>query len=214
MPLRVLGSDAALQYEAEGVVDALSAKLFQMKNVHLASPTAAEKIKAAEPVAKIARQLGAKLIVQGTMQGGAGDKIDVVLSLSDATGRQLWTKDFSGVREDLLRIEDDIYNDVVTALELKPSDEELARSALRPTENAGAYELYLKGRNILRGKRDIKRVQSAVDLFEQATKKDARFALAYAGLADACIVMYNLNQDASLVAESAERRAACANAQR
>jgi serine/threonine protein kinase/tetratricopeptide (TPR) repeat protein/TolB-like protein len=196
MPLRVLGTDPALQYEAEGVVDALSAKLFQMKNVHLASPTAAEKINAADPVPKIAHQLGVKLIVQGTMQSAA-DKIDVVLRLNDATGKQLWTKDFSGVRQDLLTIEDQIYNDLVTALDVKPSDEELARNALRPTENVGAYELYLKGRNILRGKRDVKRAQQAVDLFEQATKKDPSFALAYAGLADASIVLYNLSQDAA-----------------
>ena len=126
----------------------------------------------ADPVTKIAHQLGSKLIVQGTMQG-AGDKIDAVLSLSDASGKQLWTKDFPGVRQDLLTIEDQIYNELVTALELKPSDEELARNALRPTENIAAYELYLKGRNILRGKRDVKRVQSAVDLYEQAIKKDA-----------------------------------------
>ena len=194
MPLRVLGKDSALQYEAEGVVDALSAKLFQMKNVHLASPTAVERIKASDPVPKIARQLGVKLIVQGTMQSAA-DKIDVVLSLSDATGKQLWNKEFSGVREDLLTIEDQIYNDLVTALALKPTDEELARNALRPTENVGAYELYLKGRNILRGKRDVKRVEPAVDLFEQAIKKDPSFALAYAGLADAGIILYDLTKD-------------------
>jgi eukaryotic-like serine/threonine-protein kinase len=196
LPLRVLGNDATLQYEAEGVVDALSAKLFQMKNVHLAAPAAVEKINAADPVTKIARQLGAKLIVQGTMQS-AGDKIDAVLSLSDSTGKQLWTKDFPGVRQDLLTIEDQIYNELVTALELKPSDEELARNALRPTENVAAYELYLKGRDILRGKRDVKRVESAVDLYQQAIKKDPGFALAYAGLADASIIIYNLSQDAS-----------------
>jgi serine/threonine protein kinase/tetratricopeptide (TPR) repeat protein len=196
MPLRVLGTDSALQYEAEGIVDALSAKLFQMKNVHLASPTAVEKINAADPVPKIASQLGAKLIVQGTMQS-AGDKLDVVLSLSDATGHQLWTKDFAGVRQDLLTIEDQIYNDMVTALTLKPTDEELARNALRPTENVDAYELYIKGRSILRGKRDVKRVQPAVELFEQAIKKDTNFALAYAGLSDASVVMYDLTKDAT-----------------
>ena len=190
MPLRVLGNDPALHYEAEGVVDALSAKLFQMKNVHLSSPSAVEKINASDPVTKIAHQLGAKLIVQGTMQSGSGDKIDAVLSLSDATGKQLWTKDFTGVRQDLLTIEDQIYNDLVTALELKATDEELARNALRPTENVAAYELYLKGRDILRGKRDLKRVQSAVDLYEEAIKKDASFALAYAGLSDASLIMY------------------------
>ena len=82
MPLRVLGNDAALHSEAEGVVEALSAKLYQMKNVHLASTAAVEKINAADPVTKIAQQLGAKLIVQGTMQSGADDKIDAVLRLT------------------------------------------------------------------------------------------------------------------------------------
>jgi eukaryotic-like serine/threonine-protein kinase len=196
LPLRVIGNDPALQYEAAGITDALSAKLFQMKDVHLASPGAVEKINASDPVTKIAHQLGSKLIVQGTMQS-AGDKIDAVLRLSDASGKQLWTKDFPGVHQDLLTIEDQIYNELVTALELKPSDEELARNALRPTENVAAYELYLKGRGILRGKRDVKRVQSAVDLYEQAIKKDAAFALAYAGLADASLVMYDLNHDAA-----------------
>lgn len=69
--------------------------------------------------------------------------------------RSLWTKDFSGGCEDLLTIEDQIYNNLVTALELKPSDEELTCSALRPTENEDAYELDLKGRDILRGKRRV-----------------------------------------------------------
>ncbi len=195
LPLRVVGNDPALQYESAGITEALSAKLFQIRNVHLASAGAAAKINAADPMPKIAHQLGSKLIVQGSMQGGADDKIDVVLRLSDANGKQLWTKDFPGVRQDLLTIEDQIYNDLATALELKPSDEELAKNALRPTENVTAYELYLKGRDILRGKRDVKRVQSAVDLYEQAIQKDASFALAYAGLADASLVMYDLNSD-------------------
>jgi len=194
LPLRAVGNDPALPYEAAGVTDALSAKLFQIKSVHLASSGAVEKINAADPVTKVAQQLGAKLIVQGTMQS-AGDKIDAVLRLSDSSGKELWTKDFPGLRQDLLTIEEQIYNELVTALELKPSDDELARNALRPTENVAAYELYLKGRDVLRGKRDVKRVQSAVDLYEQAIKKDAGFALAYAGLADASLMMYNLNQD-------------------
>jgi eukaryotic-like serine/threonine-protein kinase len=195
LPLSVVGNDPALQYESAGIIEALSAKLFQLKNVHLASSSAAAKINAADPMPKIAHQLGSKLIVQGSMQGGAGDKIDVVLRLSDAGGKQLWTKDFPGVRQDLLTIEDQIYNELVTVLELKPSDEELARNALRPTENVAAYDLYLKGRDILRGKRDVKRVQSAIDLYEQAIKKDGSFVLAFTGLADASLIMYNLNND-------------------
>jgi eukaryotic-like serine/threonine-protein kinase len=196
MPLRLAVDDPALQYEAGGIVDALSAKLFQMNNIHLASPAAAAKINAASPVTKIAQQLGAKLVVQGDMQG-AGDKIDVVLRLSDSSGKQLWTKDFSGVRQDLLSIEDQIYEDLLAAMNLKPSDEDRARNALHPTDNVDAYEQYLKGRDVLHGKLDEKRVQTAIDDFNQAIKKDDRFALAYSGLADASLTMYNLSKDAS-----------------
>jgi serine/threonine protein kinase/tetratricopeptide (TPR) repeat protein len=194
LPLRVVGNDPALQYEAAGVTEALSAKLFQMKNVHLASADAVEKIKPTDSMTKIAHQLGAKLVVQGTMQS-AGDKIDAVLSLTDASGKQLWTKEFPGVRQDLLTIEDQIYNELVTALELKPSNEEMARTTLRPTENVAAYELYLKARNIMRGKRDAKAAQSAVDLYGQAIQKDPAFALAYASLADASLDLYTYKKD-------------------
>ena len=89
-----MGQDEALKYEAEGIVDALTAKLFQLKNVHLATPSAVEKMSATAPVDKIARELGVKLVVQGAMQG-AGDKIDIVLNLTDASGRRLWSEGFS-----------------------------------------------------------------------------------------------------------------------
>jgi tetratricopeptide (TPR) repeat protein len=73
----------------------------------------------------------------------------------------------------------------VSTLEIKQSNEELARSTARPTENIGAYDLYLKGRNLWRGAQNAKDLQNAVSLFDQALKVDPRFALAYAGLADA-----------------------------
>jgi len=194
LPLRVIGSQAELKYEAEGVVDALSAKLFSMKNVHLAPPAEVEKVSAADPLDKIARQLGVKLVLQGTVQG-AGDKIDVVLTLHDATGRRLWTKEFPGLRQDLLTVEDQIYNELLGALKLNPSNEELARTSSRPTENVAAYELYLKGRDLMRGNRDAKQLQAALDVFDQASKKDSGFALAFAGIADASLDMYNLTKD-------------------
>jgi len=194
MPLRVIGGQEALKYEADGIVDALSAKLFSMKNVHLAPPAEVEKVKATDPLDKIARQLGVKMVLQGTVQG-AGDKIDVVLTLNDAAGRRLWTKEFPGVRQDLLTIEDQIYNELLGALALKPTSEELARTSSRPTENVAAYELYLKGRNLMRGNREAKTLQAALSLFDQATQKDSGFALAFAGAADASLQMYRLTKD-------------------
>ena len=90
------------------------------------------------------------LVVQGMVQGN-GEKLSVILNLDDATtGKRLWSQDFAGMPGDVLALEDQIYGSVVTALALKPSNEELARSGAHPTEDVKAYDLYLQGRNILR----------------------------------------------------------------
>jgi TolB-like protein len=131
---------------ADGVVDALSAKMFQLQSVHVASSAAVEKVTAKDqPMAKIARALGVNLILQGTVVGSP-DKLRITLNLEDVAGnRRLWTQEFSGVPQDLLTLQDQIYAGLVQALELRPSDEEMAKSGVHPTENANAYDLYLKG---------------------------------------------------------------------
>jgi tetratricopeptide (TPR) repeat protein len=114
-----------------------------------------------------------------------------VASLNNvADGHLVWTKEFSGVQQDLLTLEDQIYEQLVQELELKPSNEERARATSHPTENIEAYDLYLKGRDALRDQQDLKNVQSAIGFFEQALQKDRAFSLAYAGVADASLVMY------------------------
>jgi len=54
-----------------------------------------------------------------------------------------------------------------------------------PDENVAAYDVYLRGRQALRGQQDPKNIQAAIDQFEQAIKMDNGFALAYTGLSDA-----------------------------
>ncbi len=216
LPMKVLGDEKALGYVAEGIEEALAAKLFQLKQVHLASAATAEDVaKKNLPLAKLARELGVNLIVQGNVQGN-GDKLRVVLTLTDATsggndGRLRWSQDFPGATGDVLALEDQIYATVASALELKPSDEEQARVGAHPTENVKAYDLYLQGRNVLRNSHGVDGIRPAVALFEQAIDKDPNFALAYTGLADSSLRMYGASkesiwaQKATLAAQQAER---------
>jgi tetratricopeptide (TPR) repeat protein len=195
LPFRVLGDDQSLAYIADGMVEALSAKLFQLKEIRLASASAAGAAGKPESLEKIARRLGANLIVQGMVQS-AGGKVRVIVNLDDAaSSKRLWSHEFSGLAQDLLTLEDQIYGQLVTALELNPSAEERARGSSRPTENIEAYDLYLKGRNSLRGQQDVRNVEAAIRFFEDALKKDTGFALAYAGLADSNLVMYREKKD-------------------
>jgi tetratricopeptide (TPR) repeat protein len=190
----VLGDQSQLGYLADGIEEALSAKLFQLRDVHVTPEDAVAKADLTKPLPKIAGALGANLVVQGTLQG-SGDKIRVVLKLQDtANDKLLWSQEFDGVKGDLFTLEDEIYHPLVSALSLNPSNEEVAKAGARPTENVAAYDLYLRGRNSLRG-HDAKSIQSALDFFDQALKTDPTFALAYTGIADASLRMYGTRKD-------------------
>jgi serine/threonine protein kinase/Flp pilus assembly protein TadD len=212
LPLKLVGDEKALGYVADGIEEALSAKLFQLKEVHLASSDAVEKAAAKDlPLSKLARQLGVNLILQGSVQGNS-DKLRVTVGLDDATtGKRVWSQEFSGASGDVLALEDQIYGNVATALALKLTDEEQARVGTHPTENVKAYDLYLQGRNVLRNGHGQENYRQAVGLFEQAIDKDPNFALAYTGLADSSLLMYGESkesvwaQKATLSAQQAER---------
>jgi eukaryotic-like serine/threonine-protein kinase len=195
LPLQVLGDPSQLSYLAEGIQDALSAKLFQLKEVRVATGENGAKLDQSQPLEKLARRLGANMLVQGTLQG-QGDKVRVVLSLQDVpAGKRVWTQQFDGVTNDLFALEDQIYGQLVSALTINPTNEELAQSQTRPTDNVAAYDLYLRGRNSLRGN-DAKNTQAALDFFDQALKQDSKFALAYTGVAQASLRMYEIKKDA------------------
>jgi eukaryotic-like serine/threonine-protein kinase len=200
LPFRVLGDQQSLGYIAEGLGDSLTAKLFQLKDVHVASSTAAEKAGEKDAPEKIAQELGANLLVHGTVQGtkvqGELQKIAVIVNLDDvSSGRRLWSGEISGVTQDLLTLEDQIGSKLMSALELNPTGSELGRGAAHPTENVEAYDLYLKGRDALHRQRSTKDIQTAIDFFDAALKKDQSFALAYTGVADASLDMYTQNKD-------------------
>ena len=200
LPFRVLGDQESLGYIAEGLGETLSARLFQLKDVHLASAAAVEKVDSKQKVEDIARKLGVNLLVHGTVQGTMQEnklaKISVLLHVEDvAHGTQLWSGEASGVPEDLLTLEDQAYAKLLAALDLNTGTQETSHQIEHPTENVEAYDLYLKGRNTLRLQHSAADVQKAIDFFEAALKKDPNLALAYAGVADASLAMYDRNKD-------------------
>ena len=212
LPLKQLGDQKALGYVADGIQEALTTKLFQMKEIHLAASDSTDKAVTKDlPLAKLARELGVNLVLQGSVQGNS-DQLRVTLSLDDAaSGKRLWSQEFRGASGDVLTLEDQIYGNVATALALKPTDEEQARVGAHPTENVKAYDLYLQGRNTLRNGHSQDAYKQAVGLFEQAIGKDPNFALAYTGLADSSVRMFDETkegiwaQKATLAAQQAER---------
>jgi tetratricopeptide (TPR) repeat protein/TolB-like protein/predicted Ser/Thr protein kinase len=194
LPIQVLGDASQIGYLAQGVEEALSTKLFQVKDVRVTSSEEADKVDPKDPPTKIARALGANYLVQGTLQG-SGDRIRVTMRLQDALhDKRIWSKEFDGVSSDLFTLEDQIYGELVSALNVNLTSDEVASSKARPTQNAAAYDLYVRGRNSLRA-HETKSVETALDYFDQALKADPKFALAFAGEADASLRMYAVKKD-------------------
>jgi eukaryotic-like serine/threonine-protein kinase len=210
MPFRVLGDASSMGYIAEGLGEALSAKLFQLKGVHLTSADAARKLDPNLPLPQIAKKLGANMIVQGTVQGTA-DQMRITVKLENVgENKTVWNEEFPGVSGDLLALEDMISGKLVTAMGANASDLGVADAVAHPTDNVDAYDLYLRGKNAMRGQFNPKNFQTAIDYFNQSLKKDPNFALAYTGLANASLRMYSEKKDASWAekALTAARRAA------
>ena len=194
MPFRVIGDQASLGYLADGLGEAVSTKLFELKDVHLTSPTETAKVDPKAPLPQVAKDLGVNLIVHGTVQGSS-DNLRITVNLENLAEDRHWSQEFTGVAGDLLTLEDQIFAKLVDALEAKPTDKEMAAVTAHPTENIEAYNFYLKGRNALSGTPDEKTIQAAMNFFGDALQKDPGFALAYSGLADANLQMYGQKKD-------------------
>ena len=202
LPFRPIGSDPNLKYRAEGIADAVSARLASLSSLHPISANALERVSLSQPEEAISKQVGANLLVQGTVQE-QGDRIKVIETIYNTEKHKaIWSKFYDREKADLFTLEDDIANDTEKALDVKPSLQEQERAAPAPTQNLAAYDLYLKGRDILKNHRDPSGAKESLGLFEQAYGKDQSFALARTGIADADLLLYANTGDSVFTSEA------------
>jgi serine/threonine-protein kinase len=209
MPLATTDEGGALKYVAEGVGDALSAKLAGLRNVYVAAGNTVSPAITKLSDDRIAKALGVTILVRGMVQN-AGEKVAITIKMDDVkNGKSLLIREFAGVRGDLLTIEDQMFTSVAEALRIRQSNEEKARTTAKPTEDIDAYEAYLKGRSLFNGTLTQAKMDEALKLFDQAIRKDPQFALAYAGLADAYLRSWRLSKDPSkaVLAQNAAEQA-------
>lgn len=113
------------------------------------------------------------------------DRIRVTAQLVSVRNEApLWAGKFDELFTDIFNIEDRISEQLTRALMLKLTGEEIERLTKRHTESADAYQSYLKG-TYFACKGTAEGARKAIDHFNSAIESDPRYALAFAGLADA-----------------------------
>ena len=168
-----------------GMADTLIAKLSNSRGLVVSPISAVRRYGALEQDPQAAgRELNVEAVLDGYIQR-RDDRIRVTARLiSVGDGRQLWAGQFDEKMTDIFAVQDAISERVATALALPLTGEERARLTRRHTENAEAYQLYLRGRYSL-SKRLPGALQQAIEHFRQAINLDANYAPAYAGLSSA-----------------------------
>ena len=180
-PLVVENRDEALEL---GMADALITKLSNTRGLIVRPLASARRYGGIEqdPLAA-GRELQVDSVVDGSIQRW-GDRIRVTARLVGVGGEQLWAGQFDEKFTDIFAVQDAISGRVAGALALHLSGEEERRLTKRYTENAEAYELYLRGRYHLY-QLTPPEVRKGGEFFQEAVRVDPSYALAYTGIADA-----------------------------
>ncbi|MEJ2206043.1 MAG: tetratricopeptide repeat protein [Gemmatimonadota bacterium] len=141
-----------------------------------------------KPLRQIAQELGAGALLEGSVRRADG-RVRIVARLVDArTDASLWADTYDRSLDDIFAIQSDVAQRIAEALKATLSPATRARITSRPTEDSGAYDLYLQGRYFW-NRRSVPDLERAITLFEAALTRDSTFAHAWSGLADAYMVL-------------------------
>jgi DNA-binding winged helix-turn-helix (wHTH) protein/TolB-like protein len=186
MPLRVLGPDSGdFAYLGVGLADAIATRLANTRQISL-RPTSAVLSFTAESVdlAKVAGALGVAHLLLGTIQP-AGEVVRVSVQLVDARGVVEWGRSFDQPRGGLLELQDQVAEQVASALRIELPPDARARLRAPHTSSPAAYDRYLRGRALLLNYTEAN-MREAIRHFEAALEADPEYAVARTGIATAC----------------------------
>ena len=194
LPFDNLSDDKQNAYFADGVQDEILMHLAKVADLKVISRTSVMQYRntAQRNLREIARMLGVAHILEGTVQR-AGDRVRVSAQLIDArTDSHVWADQYDRAIANVFAIENELAEQIVAQLKSKLSLQEKAAIEQKPTDDLAAYDLYLRGRDLI--ERSVfssgNELFDAIRLLEQAIERDRSFALAFYQLAHAHDQLY------------------------
>ena len=205
LPFKAIGMMGD-QYLRLGMADALITRLSNLRQITIRPTSSVRKYDQEQDPVVAGRDLRVEWVLEGSVQK-SGKRIRVTVQLvSVGDGLSLWAETFDEEFTNIFAVEDSISKHVAAAVAPQLSVKERRLLAKRHTENAEAYQEYLKGRYFLEKRTEVG-FRKAIGCFERAIQMDPSFALAYSGLADCYIVVYTYERGTNgLLAEAKERR--------
>jgi TolB-like protein/DNA-binding winged helix-turn-helix (wHTH) protein/Tfp pilus assembly protein PilF len=208
LPFQNLSGDPAQDVFVDGVTDALITNLAQISSLRVISRTSSMRYKhTRKRVPDVAKELNVDAIVEGTVVKST-ERVRVNAQLIQATSDQhLWAGTYERDLGDIVFLQSEIARAIADSIQIQLTPQENARLARRQSVDPQAFEAYLRGRYFL-DKWTNAGCRKSIEYFQQAIRRDANYALAYAGTAEAYIVREDLSPQEAFSKSEGMARAA------
>jgi len=195
LPFANMSADAENEYFTDGMAEELINALSKIQSLRVASRPSSFAFKGKnEDITEIGRKLKVSTVLEGSVRK-MGNRLRIAAQLINvADGYQLWSERFDRDVEDVFAIQDEISLAIFNALRVILSEGEKKAIEKNRSVNMQAYEYYLRGRQFIH-QWSRSGLEYARQMFRRAIEIDPDYALAYAGLADSCSLLY-MNCDA------------------
>jgi serine/threonine protein kinase/Tfp pilus assembly protein PilF len=179
------------EYFRDGMTEDVITELSKIKHLHVFPrlEMLAYRDKPTAPT-QAGQELNAAYVLSGSLRR-SGNRLRITAQLVETRSRHsVWVERYDREMADVFEVQDEIARKIAQALRITLSPQEEAHIAQKPTEDLQAYDYFLRGRNYLR----LENFDHALQMFEQAVERDQKFALAYAGVANVCGLIYELRE--------------------
>ena len=187
LPFKNMNGDAENNFYEFALADAVITELAKLQSLIVRPSSVIAKYQGKEiDEREVGRELRVHAVLTASFIKTPG-RMRVTAQLLDVvSGEIVWSNRIDGEGEDILALQDVIAYQILDGLRLELSDSEQEELEKRPTEDASAYEQYLRGRDNF-GRFIFRTVsnedcEEAIGDFRKAIELDPDFALAYSGL--------------------------------
>ena len=186
LPFINMSNDPEQEYFSDGMAEEILNSLAHLKDLKVAGRTSSFQFKGKNiDLHEVGEKLGVGTVLEGSVRK-QGNKLRITAQLINVEdGFHLWSEKYDRNMDDIFAIQDEIALAITENLKVILLEKEKAIITKSHTQNTEAYELYLRGRFYL-NKRFL---PQSLEQFKKAVELDPGFAKAYAGLADAYIIM-------------------------